>query len=72
MAYSIQFGSHIAILHYKLVTPPVELVTNTHNNNKLYTAEETPLIEIENFTMVKYGYVKKARPSSFLTSIAPT
>ena len=50
MAYSIQFGSHIAILCYKLVTPPVELVTNMHNNNKLYTTEETPLIEIENFT----------------------
>ena len=68
MAYSIQYGSHIAILHYKLVTPPVELVTDTHNNNKkLYTftsrpalavtlplrhciLEETPLIEIENFT----------------------
>ena len=32
MAYSIQYGSHIAILHYKLVTPPVELVTDMHNN----------------------------------------
>ena len=67
MAYSIQYGSHIAILCYKLVTPPVELVTDMHNNNKLYTTtsrpalvvtlplcnniiEETPLIEIENFT----------------------
>ena len=43
-------GPGTAILYYKLVTPPVELVTNTHNNNKLYTTEETPLIEIENFT----------------------
>ena len=52
MAHSIQSGSHIAILYYKLVTPPVEveLVTDMHNNNKLYTTEETPLIEIENFT----------------------
>ena len=46
MAYSIQYGSHIAILHYKLVTPPVELVTNMHNNNKLYTFTSRPALAV--------------------------
>ena len=68
MAYSIQYGSHIAILHYKLVTPPVELVTDTHNNNKkLYTFTLRPALVVT--LPLCIAYLKKLLSSRLKTSL---